>query len=215
MAEPESSPEDAFFTEASDIINEAGFVVDSFPNVDRFAVERSHRKLEAVFLILSDMASSSAKHDPAAMAALIDHVASLIARCSEYIESLEHPEPESRYSAPRTGKRGRPRHNLDLEEAMRLHNLGNSWSEVAKAFGVGRTTLWEHLTAAGVQFSRPDWTVISDEDLDRVVSSVSELHPFAGQKVMQGHLSAAGIKVSRDRIQDSLRRVDAIGVILR
>jgi hypothetical protein len=212
MTEP--SQEDLFFTEARVIIDEAEFIIDSFPNADRFAVERSHRKLEAVFLVLSDMADSPNEHDPDAMAGLLAHIASLIASCSDFIDSLENPGPETRHSGPRTGKVGRPRHNFDLDEAVRLHNLGNSWTEVAKVFGVGHTTLWEHLTAAKIKFSRPDWTAISDKELDNMITLLSESHPFAGQRVMQGHLAAAGVKVSRDRVQASLRRVDAIGVIL-
>jgi hypothetical protein len=38
----ESLHEELFFTEARVIIDKAGFIVDSFPNVDRFAVEQSH-----------------------------------------------------------------------------------------------------------------------------------------------------------------------------
>jgi hypothetical protein len=163
------------------------------------------------------MVALSNDHDPESMSALIDHVTSLITRCSDFIDLLEDPEPEACHSesASQTGKRGRPRHNLDLDEAVRLHNLGNSWSKVAKAFGVGRTTLWEYLTDAGMQFARPGRTEISDEELDKLVSALSEDHPFAGQRVMQGHLAAAGVDVSVQRVQESLRRVDAIAVILR
>jgi hypothetical protein len=40
MADP--LHEELFFTEAQVILDKADFIVDLFPNADRFAVERSH-----------------------------------------------------------------------------------------------------------------------------------------------------------------------------
>jgi hypothetical protein len=159
--------------------------------------------------------AASNDHDPDAMLGLLAHVASLIAQCSHFINTFENPEPEARHTGSGTGKVGCPRHTFDLDEAVRLHALGNSWADVAKVFGVSRATVYNHLHDAGVQLGRPKRTDISDEALDNMVSLFLESHPFAGQQVMQGHLLAAGVNVSIQRVQASLRRVDAIAVILR
>ena len=51
--------------------------------------------------------------------------------------------------------------------------------------------------------------------LDEIVAEIGRQHPFIGSTIMQGHLEARGIHISRTRVQQSLRRVDAIGVLVR
>jgi hypothetical protein len=160
------------------------------------------------------LAASPNDHDPDAMSGLIAYVTSLITKCSDFINMFENPEPEARCTGSRTGKVGQPCHTFDLDKAVRLHQLGNSWGNVAKAFGVGCTTLWEHLKAAGIELGHPKQTEILDKELDNMVSLLSESHPFAGQQVMQGHLLAAGVNVTVQRVQALLWRVDAIAVVL-
>ncbi|KAK7013506.1 Integrase catalytic domain-containing protein [Favolaschia claudopus] len=98
---------------------------------------------------------------------------------------------------------------------LELHNLGNSWEAVADALGVRRQTLYNHLKRAGLSSGRLPFTTISDDELDEQISSISLLHPFAGSNIMSGHLEAIGIHVPVRRIQESLWRVDAIGVLVR
>lgn len=104
---------------------------------------------------------------------------------------------------------------LDVERAVALHDLGSSWKEVADAMGVTRPTLYNHLRKAGRSTARPAYTDISDEDLDEVVSQITLDHPFIGGVIVKGHLEAQDIHISAQRVQECLRRVDAIGVLLR
>jgi hypothetical protein len=81
--------------------------------------------------------------------------------------------------------------------------------------GVDRKTMFNHLKRAGIPTTRPLYTDIDDDNLDEHIAEISLAHPLAGSGIVQGHLNARGINVTRARVQESLRRVDAIGVTLR
>ena len=56
---------------------------------------------------------------------------------------------------------------------------------------------------------------ISDTDLDDIVSGISGTFPKCGEKMTDGRLRSRGILVQRDRVRESLRRVDPVGSQLR
>jgi hypothetical protein len=51
--------------------------------------------------------------------------------------------------------------------------------------------------------------------LNEKVAEISLQHPFAGSVIVLGHLEAQTIHNPVDRVRESLRRVDTIGVIVR
>ncbi|KAJ7247535.1 hypothetical protein C8J57DRAFT_945841, partial [Mycena rebaudengoi] len=57
--------------------------------------------------------------------------------------------------------------------------------------------------------------LIDDDALDENFADISLRHPFAGSSIISGHLEAIGIHIPMRRIQESLYRVDAVGVIVR
>jgi len=71
------------------------------------------------------------------------------------------------------------------------------------------------MAAAGRSTSRRPFTNIADQDLDMLMSDISRHHPLTGSVVARGHLESKGVHVPLSRVQESLRRVDAIGVNLR
>lgn len=149
-------------------------------------------------------------------------LADATSRVSNQIQSLTEFLQTSRgcsYSAnaPRiyTGNRGRPIFDLDLDAAQDLHRLGNSWAQVAKARGVGRRTLLDHLERAGRSTSRPAYDYITDDELDELVAEISLSHPFVGGTIVLGHLESLVLHIPRHRVTLSLQRVDAIGVLTR
>ena len=56
---------------------------------------------------------------------------------------------------------------------------------------------------------------ISDDDLDRRVRELTENNDFLGQRIVQGMLAAEGTHVQRQRVADSLIRVNEAGVAMR
>ena len=104
---------------------------------------------------------------------------------------------------------------MDVHRAKALHDLGLSWKEIAATFGICRKTLYNHMNAAGISRAKPQYTQISDDDLDELVAEISLSHPFVGSIIIRGHLKARGFNLPDWRIQESLRRVDCIGVLVR
>ena len=201
-----------FFLESHRIATEAQFVIDSLPNADIPAVERAVRQLDSIRSILLSL------NDPATTPDETEQLLHFVHYLLTPLEAfLANPPPPAHTNIPRefTDTRGRPRYILDLEHAHELHNLGNTWKGIADAMGVARQTLYSHMTAAGRSTARKEWTDITDDHLDEMVAEISLSHPFVGSSIMQGHLEAQGVHIPRSRVQESLRRVDRIGVLVR
>ena len=65
------------------------------------------------------------------------------------------------------------------------------------------------------QLSTRNYMDISDADLDEIVSELSAAFPRCGEKLTDGKLRSQGILVQRERVRESLRRVDPVGSQLR
>ena len=201
-----------FYIESHRVATEAHFIIQSLPNSTTAAVERIVHQLDAIRQILVRLDDDLA--DPEEIEGLIDLVDTLLHPLETFLASPP-PHPSSHIPQEPTGRRGRPAYVLDNERIQELHNLGNSWADIAAVLGVDRKTLYNHLRAAGIQNTRRQFTDISDEDLDSVVTEISRAHPFIGSTIIQGHLVARQIYLPRTRVMESLRRVDAVGVLVR
>ncbi len=201
-----------FYIEAHRICTEAQFIINSLPNAEVPAAERIVRQLHVIHNIMLHL------HDPLATAEelrdLITYVSHLLLPLEEFLES---PPPPANSHLPRAASsgRGRPAYVIDLARAQQLHNLGNSWTDVATAMGVDRKTLHNHLVRAGLSTARPEHADISDDELDEVVAEISIMHPFIGSTIVQGHLESRGIHVPLARVKESMQRVDPLGVLVR
>ena len=56
---------------------------------------------------------------------------------------------------------------------------------------------------------------LTDEDLDNVVTQINRHYPRHGYRNVEGHLLQRNMRVSRQRVRDSLCRVDPEGIALR
>lgn len=205
-------PVHRFLMHCHTITIDAQFIISSFPNADHAAVERITHQLDAIRTILSTLDDETTSEET--RNSLLDFVTELLHPLEQF---LTHPPPPANSLVPliHTGRPGRPRYVLDLDRAILLHDLGNTWQGVAYAMGVTRQTLYNRLNEAGLSTARKEYTDIGDEDLDEHVAEISLKHPFVGSTIVMGHLEAKGIHLQRLRVQDSLRRVDALGVLVR
>ena len=112
-----------------------------------------------------------------------------------------------------TSIRGRPSYDLPEKQLASLIELGFSVPQMSNMLQISKRTIQRRL--AQYQLSSKSWSEISDEELDKVVADVKLYNPNCGSKNLSGYVLARGIKVSRERIRDSLRRVDPIGVLVR
>lgn len=201
-----------FLMESHRIATEAQFIVDSLPNAEPAAVERVVHQLDAIRIILLSF------DDPVTSLQETEHLISYVNFLLALLEAfLAAPPPPVNTRVPRehTNVAGRPRYTLDLNRAHELHQLGNTWKDIADAMRVVRQTLYNHMALDGRSTGRKEWSEILDEDLDQLVAEISVAHPFVGSAIVQGHLEAQGIHIPRLRVQESLRRVDAMGVLVR
>jgi hypothetical protein len=113
----------------------------------------------------------------------------------------------------RTGKPGRPRKVPDrqiLAKAMGS-NSRISKSQLAAAIGLHRNSVHKYLKA----FQIPSgYTDITDDALDSIIKDFRRQEPESGIRVLMGRLLASHIKVTKQRIKDSLERVDPVGQVL-
>lgn len=201
-----------FFMECHRIAMESQFIVDSLPNAETPAVERAVRQLDSIRTILLGL------HDPSStpeeIAKLLTSVQTLQSPLQVY---LDNPPPPRNTNVPLLNKNrpGRPQYILDLDRAHELHQLGNTWAAISTAMGVSRQTMYTHMANHGRATARKQYSEISDNDLDEIVAEISLSHPFVGSAIVEGHLESRGVHVARLRVQDSLRRMDSMGVLVR
>ncbi|KAJ8093926.1 hypothetical protein PM082_009804 [Marasmius tenuissimus] len=201
----------AFLLHAETVVHEAARIADSLPDAEEFAVECAMRQLLRIFHILSNLEDEYLTLDECE--ALIQVIVEVATPLSEFLK--QPPSSNPRIHFVYSGRPGRPRFQLNLNRLVDLHNLGCTWQSIANAVGVTRRTLYNHLSIAGLSKARPLYDNISDDELDELIASISLLHPLAGSVIVRGHLEAHGFRVPPLRIQESLRRVDAIEVFVR
>jgi hypothetical protein len=201
-----------FFMESHRIATEAQFIIDSLPNAEIPAVERIVRQLDSIRTILLSLNDPATTPDETEQ--LLQFVQYLLTPLKSFLAT---PPPPANSNVPREfpDTRGRSRYILDLDHAHELHQLGNTWEDIADAMGVTRQTLYNHMAHAGRSTSRKAWSDITDDDLDEKVAEISLAHPFVGSAIVQGHLEGQGVHIPRLRVQESLQRVDRIGVLVR
>ena len=101
---------------------------------------------------------------------------------------------------------GRPRLPVNLDHVELLWNTGYSWTDIAKVFDISHSTLWRHLTEAGMSFD--NYTDINDADLDSVVGNTQINFPKMGLQLIQRHLKTKGIKVQCKRLRGSIQWIN-------
>ncbi|KAF8186206.1 hypothetical protein K438DRAFT_2154113 [Mycena galopus ATCC 62051] len=185
-----------FFMQCNQISNEAQFLVDALPNVETEAVERLHRQLNAIKVILLDL--NDPHSSPADLEPLVSYIDSLLIPLDGFLTNPP-PAPHTHIPVRRTGNRGRPEYALDLNRAILLHDLGNTWEDIAVAMGVSRATIYNHLDKYGLSSARKEWSELTDYQLDEIVSEISLSHPFVGNAIVMGHLEARQIHLPRAR----------------
>lgn len=201
-----------FFQQCGKLCQQAQFIVNSFPHVDLFTVTRSIKLLEAIENMLERLEDPGTPVET--MDAMVLCVETLLDRLREF-----KADPPGAYNEGvqtiQTGKKGRPRVDIDLDDVQHLLDMGATKWRIAEAKGVSTKTLSRHMAAAGLSYSREPPTNISDDQLDEEVAKFTIRHPFSGIRITRGYLRTSGITVSAKRIQSSLKRVDPVGVLVR
>jgi hypothetical protein len=163
------------------------------------------------------------------VALMIEALETASHQSSDPVESTQTPLVH----AVRTGKRGRPRIEIDpdfLREALTMRGPSGiapvllvDGKEIC-ARTVQRRALDYDLVEPGhpvfVTVAQEDGTTarvhqpttaarsdLSDEELDRIVMSILEVFPNFGRRMLAGRIASMGHSVTRERINDSYVRV--------
>ena len=103
---------------------------------------------------------------------------------------------------------GRPKYNISEDVLLSLKSLGYTWQEISSLLLVSRTTLWRRVDELGIR-DQIGYSTISNEELDQIIHSFISVHGcHVGFSMVYGHISSLGMKLQRDRVRASLKRVD-------
>ena len=135
---------------------------------------------------------------------------------ARYIRTLQYgfndctvpPICVSSYTMQSTGTPGRPKFLINIDTVELLRGCGYSWSQIADALQISRTTLWRRLKDANCVVQK--YSEISDDDLDSHVRQIQREHPNCGQQLLHGYLKDRGVSVQRRRLRESVARTDPI-----
>ena len=120
------------------------------------------------------------------------------------------------YSAPRFTSGGRGRPKVEIPRNTLEYLIGNHFSvhRVAYLLQTSVSTVRRRMHDFGLSI-RSTYSVISDAQLDTLVRQIQYQYPNCGYHLLKGHLAAMGYRIQENRIRDSLRRVDPVGIMSR
>ena len=121
----------------------------------------------------------------------------------------------SRYNLTTThnSRTGRPSYEIDIEQVKLLRGYYFKWESIAKIFGIHRTTVWRKLNDC--DFYAESNVSLSNGELDNLIKSIKNEHPFSGERIIIGILRAKGVLVQRWKIRESIHRTDPINAAIR
>ncbi|RHZ81757.1 hypothetical protein Glove_117g320 [Diversispora epigaea] len=110
---------------------------------------------------------------------------------------------------------GRPKLQIPRNTLVALSQEGYKWTEIAKMLNVSTQTITRRRDELNIQIEGEIYSIISNDELDQIVQSIKEYQPNAGQVIIMGALKGRGIKIKRQRLRESLRRIDPFGISAR
>lgn len=111
--------------------------------------------------------------------------------------------------------RGRGRPALDIHEYQLRFLLENFFTmkDIAGMFSCSTRTIQRRLRDFGIEPNR--FSDITDAQLDEAVNEIVACLPACGIRSVQSRLRADGVLLQRERVRESLHRVDPVGLETR
>ena len=153
------------------------------------------------------------QHQNGSMNNELDQLLELLAQAA--VVASNSRNPTSPIEVPViVGARGRPKYQIEVNHLESLLDIGFTVPLISILLGVSQRTVERRMAQFGLRV-RDRYSGISDTDLDSIVGGILQQFPTAGYNRMTGHLRARGVRVQRERIRSSMRRVNLEGVLLR
>jgi hypothetical protein len=97
---------------------------------------------------------------------------------------------------------------FDIELVTQLRRQGINWEKIIKRLDSSRSAVWRWRKE--VDFVDPVQE-ITDGELDQIIFNYVTANDRRGERMVMGHVAALGFTASRDRIRESINRVDFVG----
>ncbi len=150
-----------------------------------------------------DLVSTSSSSTPGS-----SHDEAVTLRCTlwEILVILSNEQEDREQTAVR---RGRPKIVIARDRLLFLTDCGFKTNDISAIFGCSRRTVERRI----MEYDIPSmYASITDAELDEKVFRIVSVFPMCGQKSVDGRLKSEGLRMSRKKIRESLRRVDPFGV---
>lgn len=95
-----------------------------------------------------------------------------------------------------------------------LLQAGISKSQTARQLNISRPTLDTIITSHNLTHLT-EKSNLSDQEMDVIMSDAKAELPSFGERMVIGYFQSRSVKVTRDRIRESIMRVDADGLAKR
>jgi len=107
---------------------------------------------------------------------------------------------------------GRPLYDIPEDQLDFLVECNFMVKDISNMFGVSKRTIERRMREFGIT-KQAKITLLTDEDLDKVVGEIKETFPNCVSKMLVGYLRSRQIRIQRHRVRDALHRIDPVGVI--
>ncbi|CAB4421658.1 unnamed protein product [Rhizophagus irregularis] len=110
---------------------------------------------------------------------------------------------------------GRPRIIINEDAIKLLRELGFAWTKISDIFCVSSKTMSRIRKNNNIEDTNLPYSDITDNNLDIIIKRIKQEYPFYGQVMLMGALKSEGIKIKRQRLRDSIQRIDPMGSVTR
>lgn len=113
------------------------------------------------------------------------------------------------------GAVGRPRYCVGYEQISGLRKMGFTWRAISAILNVSERTLRRRRQEFGMPSFRNEFADLSNEEIDQIVAEILTKSPNSGERMVTGSIRSRGLKISREKLRDSINRVDPVSRALR
>lgn len=92
-------------------------------------------------------------------------------------------------------------------------SLSLSWTQIAQVLNVSRMTIYRRRVELDLLVDPSQ--IVNNQELESIIRTLRHENPELGESVAWGHLRAAGIQVTRERVRNALRQSDPLSSALR
>ncbi len=201
-----SDPSTLFLNELESLLNDCQRRVEE-GTLEENSFEYSRRRLEYFISVLDEAVSLQPSH---ALSILLQQTRPWLSwlDAQPIIRSVCCSNPASVHvETAATGRPGRPAFDIPKETLEYLRDTNFTWVQISQMFGVSITTITRRVREFRIWQSQ-NVNQISNAELRNHIELIHRNYPHAGCRMVRGILTSRGLRVTVQRIHDTLAAVD-------